>query len=136
MSHKRLHIRVPVTAEVSLTSNDAIMIEAQAIDISAVGIRVSTPDTAPRPDTEYVVEIKTKSHGVTQFMAKLIHEGEYGAGFGITRIDAENLRSIYKMINDFQGTEEFIHHIDQFCILEDWFVDDNGESLDVVFEKK
>jgi len=136
MGHKRIHIRVPVMGDVLLSCGDGVVIQADTIDISAGGIRIVDPAYALRPDMEYGVEVTTSSRGKVMFNGVLIHRGKQGIGMKIVAIDADNLRLIYQLVNDFQATGEFITHIEESNILDDWFVDENGRTVSVTFEEQ
>lgn len=132
MSHKRIHIQVPVLGEVALTNPD-VTIMARAIDISAGGLRIVDFPTTPS-HAEYSVTLTTYARGTIEFTARLAHTDGQIAGLAIKSITARALRTIYHRIADFQASEEFIHYIDQCDILQDWVVDDHGNHLDVTFE--
>lgn len=136
MSHKRIHIRVPVLGEASLSCKDGVVIQARTIDISAGGLRITDPTFSPMKDVEYEVEVTTRGRGKVRFLGLLAHQGGNGIGFKILSIDSANLRTIYHLVNDFQATEEFITHIEECNILGDWFVDDDGMYLNVTFEER
>lgn len=133
MGHKRVHIRVPILGEVTLSTLEGIVVEAQAIDISMGGIRIANPSLSIW-DNEYDIRITLAGRGTIEFRAVLIHENSEVAGFKIVDIDSENLHLIFLVIADFQSTEDFIKHIEKGNILRDWFVDDHGQQLDVTFE--
>jgi PilZ domain len=132
MSHKRIHIRVPVLGEVTLVNTD-VTIMARAIDISAGGLRIVDFPTTPS-HAEYSVTLTTYGRGTIEFTARMAHTDGRIAGLAINSITARELRTIYHLIADFQASEEFIHYIDQCDILQDWLVDDHGNHMDVTFE--
>lgn len=133
MSHKRIHIRIPVIGQVLLSSTEGVVIQAQTIDISMGGLRIGSP-SMPMEDTEYQVKVTTAGRGVIAFKAFPVHASGDIAGFKIIDIDDKNLQAIYHLIADFQSTEDFIKHIDEGNILHDWFIDDHGDKLNVTFE--
>jgi PilZ domain len=132
MSHKRIHIRVPILGEATLV-NPEVTIMARAIDISAGGLRIADFPTTPC-DAEYLVTLTTFGRGTIEFTARLAHTDGQVAGLAIKSITPGALRTIYHLIADFQASEEFIHYIDQGDILQDWLVDEHGNHLDVTFE--
>jgi len=133
MSHKRIHIRIPILGKATLSGKDGVVIQVQTIDISMGGFRTASPARAFATNA-FEVNIATSARGHITFSAILIHENEDMAGFKIVDIDESNLHRIYLMINDFQATEEFIHHIEEKNILHEWLIDDKGQQLDVTFE--
>jgi len=133
MSHKRLHIRIPVIGQATLSTQEGVVIQAQAIDISMGGLRIAAPAISLW-ETEYEVSISVAGRGNIKFKAFLVHENEDMAGFKIIDIESQQLHTIYLLVNDFQCTEEFIQHIDESNILDDWLLDDHGCQLDVTFE--
>jgi len=133
MSHTRVAIRVPIIGKARLLQSSDLVIEARAIDISAVGIRVSNLSQR-LADVDYLVEVTTVSRGNLRFTARPVHGNSDFAGLKITEITSNDLKKIYQVITDFQATEDFIKHIDQSEIIDDWFSDESGEQLDISFE--
>ena len=133
MSHKRIHIRIPVIGNVQLVNRNGVVVQARTIDISMGGLRIGNA-SAPMKNAEYEVNITTAGRGVISFRALPVHIHEDFAGFKIVDIDSKDLRAIYHLIADFQSTEDFIKHIDEGNILHDWFIDDRGDKLNVTFE--
>ena len=133
MQYQRLHIRVPATGEVLLRVGDRVKILARVINISAGGLCITAPSHVLN-ENEYFVEILTPKDGKISFSGFPVYQTESTVGIKITSIDRENLKRIYKLVEGFQLTEEFIKHIDQHDILKDWFVDEAGNDLSVTFE--
>jgi hypothetical protein len=133
MLYKRIHIRIPVIGEATLSCSDGAIIKARTIDISAGGLRIANP-TSSLENVEYDVEVVIADHGKVTFKAVYVHGGEQGIGLKIVKIDPENLKAIYQKITAFQATEEFINLIDEHDILQDWFRDENGANFEVTFE--
>jgi len=63
-----------------------------------------------------------------------VYQSDNSIGMKITSIDKDHLHSIYKLVEDFQLTEDFIKHIDSGNIIDDWLTDDSGEDLSITFE--
>ena len=135
MMHKRVHIRVPMAGKALVCSDDGLCLEAQAINVSEGGIRIESLDFSPQPDVVYEFEITTTARGIVRFSAVLVYGNEEGAGFRITHIEPSELHTIFLMIADFQATEEFIRHIDEKSILNDWLKDGEGNELNITFER-
>lgn len=133
MSHKRIHIRVPVIGDATISDKSGMVIQAKTIDISAGGIRIASPLTPLEPQ-EYEFRVTTLGREVIAFKAEPVHSNDKIAGFQITDMGSADLHNIYLLINDFQATEDFIKHIDEHNIIHDWLIDDFGAKLDVTFE--
>ncbi len=133
MQYQRLHIRVPATGEAILKIGDQVTVAASVINISAGGICIAAPSHVLE-DNEYYIEILTKEEGKIQFAGLPVYKTETSAGIKITSIDKEDLKAIYRLVEGFQLTEEFIKHIDEHDILKDWLVDEAGNDLSVTFE--
>lgn len=133
MQYQRLHIRVPVTAEVFLSVGDGVRVAARAINISAGGLCIDTPSSLVI-EQECHIEIITTENGKISFSGFPVYQTESSVGIKITAIDKYNLQTIYELVEGFQLTEEFIKHIDEHDILKDWLVDEAGNDLSVTFE--
>lgn len=135
MSHKRIHVRVPISGEVLLTTTQGIRTQTSARDISPGGVGVGTP-TTPLEQTEYQIEICTKNGKNIQLTATLAHEGKHSSGFVTSNIDEKNLQIIALLVAEFQTTEEFIKQIDEHDLFEQKYIDEDGQEISVSFDKK
>ncbi len=133
MQYQRLHIRVPATGEVILKVGSQVRIAARVINISAGGICITAPSHVVG-DTEYDIEVMTEDEGEIRFSGFPVYQKDSSVGIKITSIDREELKSIYRLVEGFQLTEEFIKHIDEHDILKDWLVDEAGNDLSVTFD--
>ena len=133
MQYQRLHIRVPATGEALLRLGDQVTVAASMINISAGGICISAPSQVLEDD-EYQIEIFTKEEGMIRFSGFPVYQAETSVGIKISTIDKEDLLAIYRLVEGFQLTEEFIKHIDEHDILKDWLVDEAGNDLSVTFD--
>jgi hypothetical protein len=133
MQYQRLHIRVPATGEAILKIANQVTVAASVINISAGGICITAPSHALE-DNEYYIDILTKEEGKIHFAGIPVYQTETSVGIKITSIDKEDLMAIYRLVEGFQLTEEFIKHIDEHDILKDWLVDETGNDLSVTFE--
>jgi|GEM_PF-536039 len=133
MQYQRLHIRVPVAADVTLMVRGAVTVAAQAINISAGGLCISAPSHL-LDEQEYSIDIITAEKQRIIFSGVPVYQTEDSVGIKITDIDKHNLATIYELVEGFQLTEEFIKHIDEHDILKDWLVDEAGNDLSVTFE--
>ncbi|MFV0436403.1 MAG: PilZ domain-containing protein [Desulfopila sp.] len=136
MGHKRIFIRVPIEGDARLSFGDGVIILADTIDISAGGICVADLTDSPQVDTEYEVEVATRLRGKVRFSAVLAHRGEHGIGMKIVKIDGANLRLIHQLVLDFQATDAFVAQIEEGRFLDDWLVDEDGETVAVTFEEQ
>lgn len=132
MRYKRIHLRVPAVAWVTLTRT-AISVEACAVNISVDGLGTTTPSEA-LDQVEYQIEITTIEHGKIRCSGIPVHQGKKSVGFKITGIDARNLRIIQDIVADFQTSDNFIKYIEEEGIIDDWLYDDAGRELDITFE--
>ena len=133
MQYQRLHIRVPATGEAIFKVGDQVTVAASVINISAGGICITAPSHVLE-DNEYFIEILTKEEGKIQFTGLPVYQTETSVGIKITTINKEDLKAIYRLVEGFQLTEEFIKHIDEHDILKDWLVDEAGNDLSVTFD--
>jgi len=133
MLYQRLHIRVPASGEVILLAGESVRLRASAINISAGGLCISAPSHILDQD-EYQIQIFTPAYGEIEFSGLPVYQSEESIGIKITSINDNNLREIYKLVEDFQLTEDFIKHIDEHNIIDDWFADDAGNDLSITFE--
>jgi hypothetical protein len=133
MAHKRIHVRVPIDGEVVLSTKQGLRIKTPAKDISPGGMGIITPST-PLEQTEYKVEITTDTGESINFTAILVHKGDENSGFMTSDIDKKNLQIIAELIAEFQTTDEFIKQIDEHDILEQKFINENGQEISVTFE--
>ena len=133
MQYQRLHIRVPADGEAILKFGDQVTIAASMINISAGGICITAP-AHELEDQEYWIEILTKEVGRIQFSGFPVYKTETSVGIKISSIEKEDLKAIYRLVEGFQLTEEFIKHIDEHDILKDWLVDETGHDLSVTFD--
>lgn len=133
MQYQRLHIRVPADGEAILKVGGQVTVAASVINISAGGICITAP-SHELEEHEYFIEVLTKEEGKIQFSGFPIYQTETSVGMKISAIDKEDLKAIYRLVEGFQLTEEFIKHIDEHDILKDWLVDEAGNDLSVTFD--
>lgn len=133
MIYRRLHIRVPASGEVTFLTGEKVILKTRTENISAGGIGMSASSHI-LDKHEYQVKIYTESHDIIRFFGVPVYQSENGIGIKITSITEDNLDLIYRLIEGFQLTEDFIKHIDQNNIIDDWFTDGSGNKLEVTFE--
>jgi len=118
---------------VILRVGNQVKIAARVINISAGGICITAPSHA-LGDTEYHIEILTETEGKIRFSGFPVYQTDSSVGIKITSIDRACLKAIYRLVEGFQLSEEFIKHIDEHDILKDWLVDEAGNDLSVTFD--
>lgn len=133
MQYQRLHIRVPATGEVILKVGPQVSIKARMINISAGGISITAPSHV-LDENEYYIDILTEAEGKINFSGVPVYQSDTSVGIKMTSISKENLKSVYRLVEGFQLTEDFIKHIDEHDILKDWLVDESGNDLSVTFD--
>lgn len=133
MGFNRAFMRVPFIGDVSLSYSEGLVIKAKAIDICESGLGIKNYSKAPS-DTECEISVATVSYGNLSFTGRLAHTYKTTAGLEITSVNEKTLAILKNIVADFQTTETFIQHIDQFDLIDDWFVESDGGYIDVVFE--
>ncbi len=133
MGHKRTGVRIPIKGEAVLLDKNGFRITTYARDISSAGMGVSTPST-PLELSEYQVEITTEDGQMIQFKATLGYKGNQISSFQTSEIDTKNLHIITELLEEFQNTEKFIEQIDLHDVLEQSFIDEEGNEVSVTFD--
>lgn len=133
MKYKRLYIRVPATGGVRLSQGEHITVETNVINICAGGICIAAPSQQLK-DGEYNVELLVPSSGKIVFSGFPVYQTNDCVGIRITLIDPDHLKRIYQLVEGFQLTLDFIRHIDQGDILNDWITDESGDEIAITFE--
>lgn len=133
MAHKRIHVRVPITGEATVSNGRDIHLKTGTIDISPGGLGVISSLDALGP-ADYLIEVTTADGREIQFTATLIRSSKKSAGFKTSDIDTKNLQVIADLVEEFQSTEGFIKQIDEHDLLEQRFIDDDGNEVSVTFD--
>ena len=81
MKQKRQYIRIPISADVTLSNLQTSRIKVKAVNISEGGITVTTPPQPFSHDTQYHVQLDTPCGNRVQMVATLIHQADGLAGF-------------------------------------------------------
>lgn len=134
MAYKRADVRVPISGEVVLSDKNGIRITTSARDISPGGFGVNNPPTPLEPAL-YQVSITTEAGRIIQLKATLVHKSATITGFKTSEINSRNLEIIAELIAEFQTTDEFIKQIDQHDLLQQNFIDDDGNEISVTFDR-
>ena len=122
-----------MSGSVILVAGHRARVKASAINISVGGLCIAAPSHLLDQD-EYHIEITMPTKEKIRFSGLPVYQTEKSVGIRITSIESKNLKKIYQLVEGFQLTEDFIKHIDEHDILEDWFVDNAGNNLDISFE--
>lgn len=133
MAHKRLYVRIPIAGEAVISNKHGVHIKTPAKDISQGGLGVTTPST-PLDHSEYQITITTEEDEKIQLTATLIYKNKHHTGFQTSEIDRHNLQIIADLVAKFQTTEEFIEQIDKQDLLEQSFIDEDGNEISVTFD--
>lgn len=133
MGHKRTYVRVPITGEATLSDGRGGHIKASTIDISPGGLGVVNPEN-PLGQADYRIEVTTADGEKIELTASLIRKNEESAGFRTSDIDEHSLEVIANMVAEFQTTEEFIKQIAEHDLLQQSYIDEEGNEFAVTFE--
>lgn len=134
MNYKRIHIRVPVTGKAVLSDKENdIHLTAKAINISAGGVAITDTDSDLQ-HKEYQIEVTTETGDTIKLTALLIRMADNNAGFKTTTIGKEHLSRIMAMVDEYQSTTEFIDQLTEYDMLQQNFIDDEGNELEVTFD--
>jgi len=133
MAHKRLYVRIPIAGEAVISNKHGVHIKTPAKDINQGGLGVTTPST-PLDHSEYQITITTEEDEKIQLTATLIYKNKHHTGFQTSEIDRHNLQIIADLVAKFQTTEEFIEQIDKQDLLEQSFIDEDGNEISVTFD--
>lgn len=134
MDHKRIYVRVPISGEAILSFSKETNIKAQAIDISLGGLAIIAP-IEPLTKNKYYIIISTKDGKKIELTAELIRQDEDILGFKTSHVDKNNLQIITELVFEYQETTDFIKQIEEHNLFDHWFVDDEGNVLDITFNE-
>jgi hypothetical protein len=133
MGHKRIFVRVPLTAEATLSAGQKKAITARTVDISQGGFCITGP-SEDLSESEYQIEIVTANGDRLNMYARLVRrDGEY-AGFETLEMNDQSLEIITFLVSEYQMTPEFVKQLDEFDLLSQRFVDDEGNELEITFD--
>ena len=133
MKYQRLHIRVPGSGDVILMEEGEVKVESIVINMSVGGIGITSPSHLIYKH-EYKIQVITPSHGEILFSGVAVYQTKKSIGIKITSIDKDHLKTLYKIVEGFQGTDDFLKQIDEKDIIHDWLVDESGEDIAITFE--
>jgi hypothetical protein len=133
MGYKRIFIRVPLAAEATLSGERKKAIKARTVDISQGGFCISGP-TEELSESEYQIEIITAAGDRLEMRARLVRREGDCAGFQTLQMDEHCVEVITYLVSEYQMTPEFIKQLDEFDLLSQRFVDDDGNELEITFD--
>lgn len=132
MQYRRLHIRVPASGEVILSVDEQVRVEATVINVSAGGLCITAPSYL-LGENEYNIAIKTPAHGRIQFSGLPVYQTKESVGIKITYIDDDNLRIIYRLVENFRADRKTIQPGEQ-DFPQDRLMGDSCYDLSITFE--
>ncbi len=135
MTQKRQQARVPISGQAILSNDHGICITATTKDISQGGIAISKP-ADHLAEAEYRIRVSTDEGRQIHLRATLIHRSTETTGFKTSNIDEKNLQIITELVSEYQTTEDFIRQIGEHDVLEQKYVDKDGNKVSVTFDTK
>ncbi len=135
MGYKRIHVRVPLAGEAILSNGKRSTIKARAIDISQGGIAITAFSEAISNQEIYQIIVLTETGMQIQLSAHLVRVDDAVAGFQAVQIDQNSQEIIKNLVFEYQTTPAFIQQLDEFNLLEQRIVDEEGNEVEVTFEK-
>jgi hypothetical protein len=134
MGHKRIYVRVPLSGEAVLSNSSNPTIKAHTIDISQGGVAI-TDLSEEVPTAEYQIEIHTEDGQRIEIFAKLVRVDDAIARFQTLQIDQKSQEVIRNLVFEYQSTPDFIKQLDEFNLLNDKVVDEEGNEIEITFER-
>ncbi len=131
-NYRRIHVRVPVSCEVSISHPDS-NIKVKMINISQGGIAVTAP-AQPLPEQIFQIEITTEDDRTLYIEGLLLRQNDDHAAFKTLKISQQDLEYILKLVDEYQSTVDYVHQLDQHNMLQQKYIDDDGRELEVTFE--
>lgn len=133
MGHKRIFVRVPLTAEAILSGRQKKAIKARTVDISQGGFCITGP-SEELSESEYQIEIITANGERLKMYARLVRRDGDCTGFETLEMDEQSLEIITFLVSEYQMTPEFVKQLDEFDLLSQRFIDDEGNELEITFD--
>lgn len=134
MGHKRIFVRVPLSVDATLSNSTQPTIKARTIDISQGGVAI-TAFSNDIPSDEYQIDILTETGQQIEIVARLVRVDDSVAGFQTLQIDKESQEIINNLVYEYETTIDFIKQLDEFDLLDDRVIDDEGNEIEITFEK-
>lgn len=134
MGYRRIFIRVPITCRATLVNKDqGVHLSVQTINISQGGLALSTIKDS-LPTGTYHIDIITEEKGHIELEAELLRQTDELIGFQTTEISSKALDTILTMVEEYQTTPDFIDQLTEFDMLQQNYIDDEGNELEVTFD--
>jgi len=134
MDHKRIFIRVPLSAEANLANSTNPTIKVKTINISQGGI-ATIAFSEEVTNADYQIEVITEDGQRIEIFAKLLHAEESVAGFHTLQIDKKSQEVINNLVFEYQTTPDFIEQLEKFDLFGDKVTEENGNVIDITFER-
>ena len=135
MTQKRRQARVPIRGQAILSNDQGVCITASTKDISHDGIGLNKP-IDPLAEAEYRIKVSTDTGRQIHLRATLIHSSINTTGFRTSSIDERNLQIITDLVAEYQNTDDFIKQIDEHDLLQQTYIDEDGNEVSVTFDTK
>lgn len=134
MGYRRIFIRVPLSGQATLTNQEKnVRLTVQTVNISQGGVALSTSEDQ-LPTGKYHISISIDENGSIEMEAELLRQTERLIGFRIKEISTNDLETILKMVEEYQSTPDFIDQLTEYDMLQQSYIDDDGNELEVTFE--
>ena len=135
MGYRRIYVRVPFVADATLLGRQEHGIKARTVDISEGGFCVTAP-SEELSDSEYHIRINTAGGDTLEMNARPVRQNGDLTGFQTLEMDRHAREVITLLVSEYQMTPEFIKQLDEFDMLNQRFVDDQGNELEISFDKE
>jgi len=133
MGYKRIHVRVPFVADATLLGKTKGGIKARTVDISEGGFCITEPSDV-LAESSYHITITTAGGDRFEMYARLVRQDGNKAGFQTLEMDSRAREVITLLVAEYQMTPEFIRQLDEFELLNQRFVDEQGNELEISFD--
>ena len=135
MGYRRIYVRVPFVADATLLGRQEHGIKARTVDISEGGFCV-TANSEELSESEYHIRINTAGGDTLEMNARPVRQNGDLTGFQTLEMDRHAREVITLLVSEYQMTPEFIKQLDEFDMLNQRFVDDQGNELEISFDKE
>ncbi len=135
MRLKRKYVRVPLSGEAILSTSRNQTIKARTINISEGGVAVTDIFSEEIPSGNYQIEILTEAGQRIELFAQRVRFDDHIAGFQTLWTDQNGQEFIRNLVFEYEKTTAFIKQLDEFNLLDDKVVDEEGHELEITFEK-
>lgn len=133
MGYRRFYVRVPFVAEATLLGRQRQSIKARTVDISEGGFCITAAEEA-LSEPEYHIRITTAGGDILEMKARPVRQNGDCTGFQTLEMDRHAREVITLLVFEYQMTPEFIRQLDEFDLLYQRFIDDQGNELEISFD--